>query len=70
MTTKDDTEERERLMKVKLREKINQSDNWVMANHLRDKNALPETTHAVYVMVRAVVIKLEIKWPHTKEEKM
>ena len=34
-------------MKVKLREKINQSDNWVMANHLRDKNALPETTHAI-----------------------
>ena len=69
MTTTDDIEERERLMKVKLREEINQSANWVMVNHLRDKNALPETTHAVYAMVRAVEIKLEIKWPHRKEEK-
>ena len=69
MTTTDDIEERERLMKVKLREEINQSANWVMVNHLRDKNALPETTHAVYAMVRAVEIPPPPKWPPPPPEK-
>ena len=33
-TTKDDIEERKKLMKVKLREEIKQSANRIMANHL------------------------------------
>ena len=53
-TTKDDIEERERLMKVKLREEIKQSANRIMANHVRDKTSLPEITDTVYVMARAL----------------
>ena len=33
-TTKDDIEERKKLMKVKLREEIKQSANRIMVNHL------------------------------------
>ena len=54
-TTKDDIEERERLMKVKLSEEIKQGDR-TMANHLRDKNSLPDITYAVYTMARAAEI--------------
>ena len=68
-TTKDDTEQRERLMKVKLSEEIKQSANRTMANHLRDKNSLPEIAGVVYAMVRAVEIKLEIKRPLRKKRK-
>ena len=38
-TTKDDIVERERLMKAKLSEKIEQKANRIMANYLRDKNS-------------------------------
>ena len=55
-TTKDDIEERERLIKVKLSEEIKESVNRIMANHLRDKNSLPEITDAVYAMARAMEI--------------
>ena len=41
-TTKDYIEEREKLMKTKLSEEIKQSANRIMANHLRDKNSLPD----------------------------
>ena len=41
-TTKDHIEEREKLMKTKLSEEIKQSANRIMANHLRDKNSLPD----------------------------
>ena len=68
-TTKDDIEQRERLMKVKLSEEIKQSANRTMANHLRDKNSLPEIAGVVYAMVRAVEIKLEIKRPLRKKKK-
>ena len=68
-TTKDATEERKRLMKVKLNEEIKQRANRIMANHLRDKNCLPEITVAVYTIVRAVEIKLDIKRPLRKEKK-
>ena len=68
-TTIDDAEEREKLMKVKLSEEIKQSANRIMANQLRDKNSLLEITDAVYVMTRAVEIKLEIKRPLRNEKK-
>ena len=68
-TTKDDIEQRERLMKVKLSEEIKQSANRTMANHLRDKNSLPEIAGVVHAMVRAVEIKLEIKRPLRKKKK-
>ena len=68
-TTKDATEERKRLMKVELNEEIKQRDNRIMANHLRDKNCLREITVAVYAIVRAVEIKLDIKRPLRKEKK-
>ena len=55
-TTKDDIEERERLIKVKLSEEIKESVNRIMANHLRDKNSLPEIIDAVYAMARAMEI--------------
>ena len=38
-TTKHDIVERERLMKAKLSEKIEQKANRIMANYLRDKNS-------------------------------
>ena len=44
---KDDIEERERLMKVQLSEKMKQSANRIMANYLRDNKSLPEITDAV-----------------------
>ena len=67
--TKDDIEKRERLMKIKLSEEIKQSANNIIANHLRDKNSLPEISEAEYAIARAVQIKLEIKRPLRKEKK-
>ena len=40
-----------------------------MANHLRDKNYLPEKTDVVYAIARAVEIKLKVKRPLRKEKK-
>ena len=68
-TAKDDIEERERLVKVKLREEIKQSPKKIMANHLRDRDSLPEITDTVYVMTRVVEIKLEIKGLLREEKK-
>ena len=68
-TTKDIIEETERLTKVKLSEEIKQSINRIMANHLRDKNYLPEKTDVVYAIARAVEIKLKVKRPLRKEKK-
>ena len=67
--TKDDIEKRERLMKVKLSEEIKQSVNNIIANHLGDKNSLPEISETEYAIARAVEIKLEIKRPLRKERK-
>ena len=69
MAAKDDIEERERLVKVKLREEIKQSQKKIMANHLRARNSLPEITDAVYAMTRVVEIKLEVKRLLRKEKK-
>ena len=66
-TTKDNIEERERLIKVKLSEEI--SANMIMINHLRDESPLPKITDAVYATARALETKLEIKRPLKKEKK-
>ena len=68
-TTKDDIEETERLMKVKLNEEKKKSVNRIVANHLRDDNSLPEIIDAVYSMARAVEIKLEIMRPLRKKNR-
>ena len=41
-----------------------------MANHLKDRNSLPEINNAVYAMARAVEIKLESKKTLRKVKKM
>ena len=68
-TTKDDIEERERLMKVKLIQERKQSANRIMAGHLKDKNSIPEITDAVYAIARALGIKLEIKRQEKENER-
>ena len=65
-TTKDDIEETERLMKVKLNEEKKKSVNRIVANHLRDDNSLPEIVDAVHAMARTVEIKVKIKRPLRK----
>ena len=40
-------------MKVKLSAEIKPNPNRIMANHLRDKNSLPEIIDVVYAMARA-----------------
>ena len=68
-TTKDDIEERERLMKVKLIQERKQSANRIMADHLKDKNSIPEITDAVYAIARALGIKLETKRQEKENER-
>ena len=52
----------------KLSEEIKQNPNRIMANHLRDKNSLPEITDVVYAMARAEKMRETSTRKHMRDQ--
>ena len=60
-------EPREKLPKVKLTKEIGGSANIVFGRYLIDLNTIPEITDRVYVMGKAIEVKLGMKVPERNE---